>query len=137
MSSSPNSSRLVTELDHVRITKMLERSPAAGATKVLAELMDNADLVPSREVPPDIVTMYSKVVVSDPASGGQRNLTLCYPPDADPATGAVSVLSPVGSALLGLKVGATAVWATPDGRSESSRLLEITFQPELNGEYEK
>lgn len=136
MSSSPHSSRLVTELDHVRITKLLERSPAAGAPHVLAELMDNADLVPSREVPTDIVTMYSKVVVSDPG-GGQRTLTLCYPSDADPATGAVSVLSPVGSALLGLKVGATAVWATPDGRSESAKLLEIAFQPEMNGEYEK
>jgi hypothetical protein len=58
-------------------------------------------------VRPDVVTMYSQVLLQDTRSGQRNTLTLCYPADAEPAVGFVSVLSPVGSALLGLRVGST------------------------------
>ena len=133
--------RMLTELDHARIRTLIPRGPRASAAARDAaadpvdELLDAADLVPSREVPPDVVTMYSRVLVADPATSERRTLTPCYPADTDPAEGFVSVLSPVGMALLGLRVGAVAHWRTPGGEAGSAEVVSILFQPEANGDY--
>ena len=138
MSLSPSQSRTVTELDHVRISNLLRRQPApGGAASAIEVLLDNADLVPSQDVAPDVVTMYTRVRVVTPHTGVQRELTVCYPPDADVATGFVSVLSPVGAALLGVSAGSTTHWTTPDGHSESVEVQEILSQPEASGELTK
>ena len=105
---------------------------ASAAT--LEAVLDNAELVSSHDVPPQLVTMNSRVLIAD-ALGQERTLTLCYPPDADPATGFVSVLSPVGTALLGLAEGQTAQWVAPNGAQASAKILEVVFQPEESGEY--
>ena len=64
-----------------------------------------------------------------------RKLTLCYPDDAEPAQGFISVLSPVGASLLGLRVGAQAQWHTPQGEPRSAQVRAILFQPEATGDY--
>jgi regulator of nucleoside diphosphate kinase len=127
-----SSARLLSELDHVRIRKLL---PQRGVPGLLAELLNDADLVPPREVPADVATMYSRLLLVDLETGERRHLTLCYPADAEPALGFVSVLSPAGTSLLGLPVGAEARWQTPDGRQHAVRLLQILFQPEASGDY--
>ena len=138
MSLSPSQSRTVTELDHVRISNLLRRQPApGGAASATQVLLDNADLVPSQDIAPDVVTMYTRVRVADPQTGVQRELTVCYPPDADVGTGFVSVLSPVGAALLGVSAGSTTHWTTPDGHSDSAQVQEVLFQPEASGEFTK
>ncbi len=131
--------RTLTKLDHARLTRLLpadarHRHREAGVV-ALHTALDSADLVPSRSVPPDVVTMYSRVQVSEAATGGHQVLTLCYPADAEPAEGFVSVLSPVGAALLGLRVGALAQWRTPAGRSMQVRLTALLFQPEASGDF--
>ena len=87
--------RTLTELDHVRLTRLLQRQPAEPA--VIGELLDVAQVVPSRAVGPDVVTMYSQVLLRDAADGTPSKITLCYPADAEPAAGFVSVLSPVAA----------------------------------------
>ncbi|MFT3718178.1 GreA/GreB family elongation factor [Pseudorhodoferax sp.] len=131
-SVSPATLRVLTELDHVRIGRCL----AAGAHPAVQRLLDDADVVPSDAVDPDVVTMRSRVRVCDPdqADGGLRELTLVYPDEADAARGQVSVLSPVGAALLGLRAGALARWTQPDGRAAALRVQAVTFQPEACGE---
>jgi regulator of nucleoside diphosphate kinase len=62
-------------------------------------------------------------------------LTLCYPTDADPAAGFVSVLSPVGVSLLGQTVGNVARWCTPAGQERAAEVLAVLFQPEASGDY--
>jgi regulator of nucleoside diphosphate kinase len=124
--------RTLTELDHARLTKLLDQSPHHP---VLEALLESTDVIRSREVPPDIVTMYSQLTLVDTRSGEQRKLTLCYPQDADPASGFVSVLSPVGISLIGLRLGATASWTLPGGAQGSARVAEILFQPEASGDY--
>lgn len=121
--------RTLTELDHARLSRLT----APGAP--IEALLDSAQLLPSRQVPPDIVTMHSQVLVADPATGEQRKLTLSYPQDADAAQGFVSVLSPVGTSLLGLPVGALARWRAPNGAAGAAELLGILFQPEASGDY--
>jgi regulator of nucleoside diphosphate kinase len=128
--------RLLTELDHVRISKLLQRpGPSAHTPDQVEDLVHNAELVSSYKVPANVVTMYSQVLIADGQTGQQRKLTLCYPHDADAEAGFVSVLSPVGAGLLGLKKGRVARWQTPDGTTATAKIVDILFQPEESGDY--
>jgi regulator of nucleoside diphosphate kinase len=100
----------------------------------LASMLDAAHIVPSREISPDTVTMYSEVMLAFPA-GRRKKLTICYPDDADPSLGFVSVLSPVGSSVIGLRVGELARWRTALGGTGWAEVLDILFQPEASGDY--
>ncbi|VTU25147.1 GreA/GreB family elongation factor [Variovorax sp. RA8] len=124
--------RVLTELDHARLSKLLDNSPHHP---VLEALLDSTDVIRSREVPADIVTMYSQLTLVDAHTGERRKLTLCYPQDAEPASGFVSVLSPVGISLIGLRLGATANWTLPGGAEGRAQVAEILFQPEASGDY--
>ncbi|MGE0100384.1 MAG: GreA/GreB family elongation factor [Hydrogenophaga sp.] len=123
--------RLLTELDHARLSHL----GGVHALPELAEVLDSTDLVASREVPSDVVTMYSQVVIEDLDSHKRHKLTLCYPDDAEPHQGFISVLSPVGASLLGLRVGATARWRTPNGDACAAEIVSLLFQPEASGDY--
>lgn len=134
MATSPSSARVLTELDHVRIGKLLKH-PGMAFAAALEAVLDNAELISSYDVPPQLVTMNSRVLIADALLGEERTLTLCYPPEADPNTGFVSVLSPVGTALLGLTEGQTAHWAAPHGAQACATILKVIFQPEESGDY--
>mgnify|MGYP006780061095 FL=1 len=131
--------RTLTELDHVRLLNLLRRDAhsegSAAHLRALEDVLDASALVPSREVAPDVVTMHSQVLLQDSQTGQRNTLTLCYPADAEPALGFVSVLSPAGSALLGLQVGSLARWRTPSGDETAAEILAILFQPESSGDY--
>lgn len=131
LSTSARHERLLSELDHVR----LQRLGAASWPEALQDVMEAPELVAPREVPPDVVTMYSMVTLTALDGSDERQLTLTYPQDAEPARGFVSVLSPVGAGLLGLRVGDVARWRTPDGREHAARVAALLFQPEASGDY--
>ncbi len=126
--------RVLTELDHVRIGNLLKHPGMAFAAELDA-VIDNAELISSYHVPPGLVTMNSQVLIADAQTGEERKLTLCYPPDADAATGFVSVLSPVGTGLLGHAEGEFAHWAAPNGTKASAKIVKVLFQPEESGEF--
>lgn len=126
--------RLLSELDHVRLTHLVRRTPAAAGGP-LDQLLDGAHTVMPREVPADLVTMNSRVQVADEKTGAPSVLTLSYPDEADAASGHVSVLSPLGAALLGRRVGATVSWSAPDGRGHGLVVSALEYQPELSGDY--
>jgi regulator of nucleoside diphosphate kinase len=131
--------RTLTELDHVRLTSLVHRDSRGGSLSAQALRIEDdlaaADIVPSHEVPADVVTMYSRVLLLDPETGQRRQVTLCYPADAEPGAGFVSVLSPVGWSLLGLRIGCLARWSTPAGDERTAEILAIPFQPEASGDY--
>ena len=131
MSLFSRGDRVVTELDFVRLSKL----ESIGLPDGLSDALELAEQVPSPAVPADVVTMYSQVRVLEDGALASRTLTVCYPHDAEPAEGFVSVLSPVGAALLGLRVGAQARWVTPQGDARTARVLAILFQPEASGDY--
>jgi regulator of nucleoside diphosphate kinase len=95
-----------------------------AAERLGAEL-DRAIVVPQDAVPPEIVTVGSRVVFEDADTGRTREVTLCEPRDADPSQGRVSILAPVGSALLGLGVGETIDWPLPNGRTGTFRIVAV------------
>jgi regulator of nucleoside diphosphate kinase len=82
----------------------------------LAEELDRADIVPPERVPEDVVTMHASVRYLDETTGERREVVLVYPHEADVSRGRISVLSPVGGALLGLAAGQSIEWDFPNGR---------------------
>lgn len=130
MKTSLNGGRVLTELDFARLRQKNGQLP-----QELQDQCELADVVPSREIPVDVITMYSQVKIIDLSSQLTHKLTLCYPRDADPSQGFISVLSPVGSSLLGLKLGEVAHWVAPNGEQGSARVDAILFQPEASGDY--
>ena len=123
--------RLITDLDHARLTNLRD----AGLPPELADSLDTLDVVPSREVPPDVVTMYSQVLIEEANGHKRQKLTLCYPNEAEPHNGFISVFSPVGASLLGQRVGETARWRTPNGDVCEAEIASLLFQPEASGDY--
>jgi len=85
-----------------------------AATLLLGEL-DRADVHPAEALPPDTVTMHSRVEFVDKESGTARSVTLVYPGEADITEGKLSVLSHVGAGLIGMRVGRTIDWPGRDG----------------------
>ena len=89
-----------------------------------------AVIVASEAVPPEVATMNSKVRYLDEAQGVTRVVALVYPPAARGGQAMVSVLSPVGSALLGLSAGQSIEWDFPDGTRRRLKLDAVLHQPE-------
>lgn len=128
--------RTLTRTDHVRLTRLLQQQPAFARSGAMQQLLEASDLVASPAVPPDVLTMYTQVQLQDEAGDvAPYQLTLCYPEHAEPAQGFVSVLSPVGTALIGRRAGETARWPLPGGRSGAARIVSVLFQPEASGDY--
>lgn len=92
------------------------------STRLLMDELDRAETVPLRELPEDVVTMGSQVVFLDRASGEQHSVELVYPGEADMARQQVSILTPVGAALIGMRRGSAIDWPNRQGER---RLLEI------------
>jgi len=86
-------------------------------------------------VPPDVITMNSRVRLYDLDADEELIFTLVFPEDADPAENKISVLAPIGMAMLGYRVGDTFEWEVPAGISRL-RVLEILYQPEAAGDYD-
>lgn len=135
---SPSPAIVISSLDLERLTRLLEakaynRLPGIDA---LRSELDRATVVEPTAVPPEVVTMNSTVRFADDSSGRDYQLTLVYPHEAG-APGTVSILAPVGSALLGLSVGQAIAWQIPGGRELKLRVLDVVRQPEAMGEYHR
>ena len=121
--------RTLTDLDHARLTRLVSRQLHAP----FFDWLESAEVTNARDVPADLVTMYSRVEVVDIYTHRRQALTICYPEDAEPAAGFISVLSPVGNSLLGLKTADVAKWLTPNGHECSAQIIGIQYQPEAAG----
>jgi len=113
MTSSPPI--IVAFEDHSRLQELLARVPATELTDQLEAELDRARVVPLSEVPGDVVVMDSEVEYEDVATNHRRRLQLVYPADANSDSGRISVLAPLGSALLGLRVQQEIDWPMPGG----------------------
>lgn len=95
----------------------------------LAEELENAEVVDPEDVPPDVVTMRSRVRVLDMVSGQEAVYTICYPIEANVDAGRLSVLAPVGTALLGYREGDVVEWPVPGG-VRVLKIEQLLHQPE-------
>lgn len=130
----------ITALDRQRLEKLIElageRSRRANHQYLsrLEEELERAETVAPEDVPADVITMRSKVRLRDLGSGEEMTYTLVFPSEADYGEGRISVLAPVGTAMLGYRAGETIEWEVPSGMRRL-KVEEILYQPEAAGEY--
>jgi regulator of nucleoside diphosphate kinase len=103
----------------------------AAAANALADLLLEARLVPEEKLPADRIAMNSKVTYREEPAGMRRSVILVHPIDADAAVGRVSVLSPVGLALLGRAPGSVVTVNVPGIQALTVRILDAARKPEL------
>ena len=122
----------VTRNDHERLSGLseaaMQQMPHVG--EFLADELDRARVVEADEIAPTVVTMNSRVEFKDDATGEQRTITLVYPGEQDIAEGKVSILTPIGAALLGLSEGQSIERETPKGDRRSLTVIKLHFQPQ-------
>lgn len=135
---SQNPHLIVTDIDLERLQRVVEQH-GGGRNAELVDLLEaelaGAEVTSPQAISPDVVTMNSTVVFEDEQTGERRQVTLVYPKDAKSEEGRVSVLAPVGSALIGLSVGQVIEWPLPGGRSRRMRIVAVPYQPEAAGDY--
>jgi len=127
---------IISSLDADRLYDLIESLPAnsfAGEKELEAEL-GRATIVDPKDVPATIVTMNSTVNFVVESSKEEFNLTLVYPKDLDASGQKISILAPIGGALLGLSQGDEIEWPKPGGGLIKVKIKEVTYQPERAGE---
>lgn len=123
----------LTQNDADSLLKLVEAQPGKQFERLESELV-RANVVPREKIPEDVVTMNSRVIFENETTGERREVTLVYPGSADIDAGKISVLVPIGTALLGLRVGQSIDWELPGGEKQRYRIVKVPFQPEAAGE---
>ena len=118
----------LTHEDLERLSNLVD-SQGGRFPKLEGELV-RAAVVARDEIPRDVVTMNSRVVFENETTGERREVTLVYPGEADIDAGKISILVPVGTALLGLRVGQSIDWELPSGEKHRYRIIDVPYQPE-------
>jgi regulator of nucleoside diphosphate kinase len=106
----------------------LERSSLSAG--LLLEELERAEIVPPGKLPADVATMRARVAFRDEATGEEHAVRLVFPKEADIALGDVSVLTPIGAALIGMRRGAAIDWPNRHGECRRLRITEVT-QPSV------
>ena len=127
----------ITEADKKRLKELLGVAREFGSQRndleKLAQELARAEIVESKDVSPDVVTMNSRVILEDVSTGEEMNYALVFPKDANIETGAISILAPIGTAILGYSTGDIIEWAVPSG-TRRIRIKETVYQPEAAGQ---
>lgn len=121
--------RLKALIDSARMDSRVREDDLAP----LESELSRADVVPADKVPPDVVTMNSVVRLRDLDSVVTEEYELVYPADADITHHRLSILAPIGTAILGYRAGDVVEWPVPAGRRRRLRVEEVVYQPERAG----
>jgi regulator of nucleoside diphosphate kinase len=126
--SNEDRERLVALIDVERMDSRVRENALAA----LGGELRRARVVPADKVPADVVTMHSIVRLRDLDSDELEEIELVYPADADMAQNRISVLAPIGTAILGYRLGDVIEWLVPGGL-QRLRVEEVLYQPERAG----
>jgi len=105
---------------------LLRRLGSPAHKCAIDELLAEADVLPPGGLQADLVTMYARIEVQDSTTRQRMSLVLCHPAESAPAAGCVSVVSPIGFALIGLRVHDTARWTSPNGDACAAEVLAVS-----------
>lgn len=118
---------ILTQADFEKLSSLVNVSNTE-ASELLEEELSRASVVADESLPMDVVSMNSKVRFRDLETGKDTIVTLVYPHDANIEEGKVSILAPVGSALIGLRVGQVIQWPVPNGKEKQFKVLSVISQ---------
>jgi regulator of nucleoside diphosphate kinase len=128
---------VLTATDERRLAQLLQAKAndlERNTLELLEDELQRATIVDSSQIPADVVTMNSVVSFEDLETGQRSEVTLVYPSASSGTEGRVSILAPIGSALLGLSVGDSIEWPVPGGHSRRLRVTAVHYQPEAEGQ---
>ncbi|MGE3151257.1 MAG: nucleoside diphosphate kinase regulator [Nitrospiraceae bacterium] len=131
----------ITAFDLERLSELLQvgivfKGKNSEYLQSLERELDRAHVVDPKAIPQDVVTMNSQVRLLDLDTGDERVYTLVFPSQAKIEESKISVLAPIGTAMLGYRVGDTIEWQVPAG-VKKVRIEEILYQPEAAGDYDR
>ncbi|ANA39634.1 MULTISPECIES: nucleoside diphosphate kinase regulator [Geobacter] len=131
----------ITEFDLTRLEELLDKidTESSRDSRHLQELEDEllrAEVVDPRQIPADVVTMNSRIALKDLATGEEMVYELVFPSDARLEENRISILAPVGTALLGYRAGDTISWKVPGG-TRKIKITKILYQPEAAGDFHR
>lgn len=130
----------ITEPDHERLTRLIEIARERNGDEnrqyldSLEEELGRAEVVQQKSTPADVITMRSTVRLKDLDSGDDMTYRLVFPTEANYDDGKISVLAPIGTAMLGYRRGDVIEWKVPSG-VRKLKVEEVLYQPESKGEY--
>lgn len=128
----------ITTKDAAKLRKLIREAfhsdyRGSDYLKQLAEEMEKASVVNPDQIPADVITLNSTARLVDQETNEEMVYTLVFPEDADISQGKISVLAPIGTAMLGYKTGDTFEWDTPGGK-RVLRVKQVIYQPEASGD---
>ena len=128
----------INELDHKRLMRLIEDAlngvtEQSNSLRSLQVELTRANVVNAEELPRDVVTMRSRVLIM--LEDEEKEITLVYPNEANRSTGKISILSPIGTAIIGYREDDVINWLTPGGLKRI-RIKKVLYQPEASGDYE-
>jgi len=129
----------ITEFDQKRLVSLLNGARSLNKKDQdyltrLEEELEWAQIVPPQDIPSDVVTMNSQARIRDLDSNEEIVFTLVFPAEADYERGRLSVVAPIGTALLGYRAGDTVEWEVPGG-VRRLKIEQVLYQPEAAGDY--
>lgn len=116
---------ILTQSDFEKLNSLLEAAQPDIA-ELLKEELSRAVIVANDELPVDVVSMNSKVIFKDLVTDKESVVTLVYPQDANIDEGKISIFAPVGSALIGLRVGQVINWPLPNGKEKRIQVVSVS-----------
>ncbi|MHB0923422.1 MAG: nucleoside diphosphate kinase regulator [Bellilinea sp.] len=130
----------ITENDLSRLRNLITDTRRSELRR--SEYLDNLEnelsravIVTSENIPADTITMNSKAVLVDVDTNEEMNVTLVYPTDANIEEGKISILAPIGTAMIGYRAGDMFVWRVPDGERKL-KVVRVIYQPEAAGDFD-
>jgi regulator of nucleoside diphosphate kinase len=132
---------IITRADRQRLGTLIDKAAEVGLVerRYLDELeaeLERAVPVEPQDVPADVITMNSTVRLRDLDAGESLEFTLVYPRDASPDDGRISVLAPIGTAIIGYRTGDVIKWPVPAGTARL-KIEDVVYQPESVGRYDR
>ncbi len=124
MSKKNPSALVISQRDYHQLLDLIEKHPSPAAN-ALDEEISRANIVANNELPSDVVAMNSQVTFTDADSAKETTIQLVYPQHADVNQQKISILSPVGSALIGLGIGGTIEWPIPQGKTRRLKVVTV------------
>ena len=130
----------ITELDRKRLIELILEAQSGEYRKSvylenLRGELERAEVVPPEKIAGDVITMNSTVMLIDQDTGEEETYTLVYPENMDMSQGKVSILAPIGTAMLGYRVGDVFEWEVPAG-NRRLKVEKLLYQPEASGDFD-
>ena len=129
----------ITEPDMLKLRALIEKSQRAqseASTHIesLKAELNRASVVSPKDIPPDVITMRSRAEVKNSSTGVVSTYTLVFPAEANAESGLISILAPMGTAMLGYRQGDTIEWTMPAGK-RTLEIVRVIYQPEAAGDF--